>query len=99
MPITLVNRSKAEITIYIGEDKEALVFEAGERKDEIDGSKCLGIKDHIYVKSCDIEVFGNPEDDVKTPDKETAAQKKAREAKEKAEADVAKNEQKNQTAK
>lgn len=92
MPITLVNRSKAEVAIYIGtEGEEKVIFEAGERKDGIDGSKCLDIENHIFVKSGDLEVFGNPKDDVK----ETAAQKKARE---KAEAEKAKAGESSQTA-
>ncbi|CAL9984506.1 hypothetical protein VPHD81_0047 [Vibrio phage D81] len=96
MPITLVNRSKAEVAIYIGtEGEEKVIFEAGERKDGIDGSKCLDIENHIFVKSGDLEVFGNPKDDVKEEPKETTAQKKARE---KAEAEKAKAGESSQTA-
>lgn len=64
MPITLVNRSKSELTIYIGEDKsEKLVFEAGERKDEIDGKMCQDIEEHPFVKEGWLEVFGDPKAD------------------------------------
>lgn len=77
MAITLVNRERSELTIYIGKDNEKLIFKPGERKDGIDEKKCPDIKSHPFVKEGWIEVFGDIA--------ETATQKKARE---KAEADA-----------